>query len=63
MDKPQSLSTLTIYFFFRSISVLSIFQDIPSPLSRYKPMLSLFLTFFNLFKIYVPISSQTSAPI
>ena len=61
IDKPQSLNTLTICFFFLSISVLGIFLNIPNPSSRYQPMFSLLVIFFNLIKIYVPTSSQTSA--
>ena len=51
MEKSYPLKTLTIAFFFLSISGLETFWNIPRPSSRYKPISDLLIMDVSLFKI------------
>ena len=51
-DRPQSLNTLMMYFFFCSICGPEKLSNISSPSSQYNPILPLSMILLNLFKIY-----------
>ena len=57
--KPHPLKTLTVAFFFLSISGFETFWNIPRPSSRYKAILDLFIMDVSLFKMNEPTNSHT----
>ena len=67
IDNPHLLNTLTIAFFFLSISDLDMFLKIRRPSSRYNPTSNLLVILANLLCIQVPtnlhISAQSKQPI
>ena len=54
IDKPHPLKSLTIAFFFLSISSFETLENIPRPSSRYKPISDLLTMDVSLFKIDEP---------
>ena len=63
IDKPWSLKSFIIYFFFRSVSGPDKLRNTPRPSSRYSPTSLLSgVIGFNSFSSKDPTSSQISAP-
>ena len=62
IDNPHLLNTLTIAFFFLSISDLDMFLKIRRPSSRYNPTSNLLVILASLLCIQVPTNLHISAP-